>query len=71
MKYWAYKHVNGTLHLKVFRGDTASIDDAFDSPFVDDVMDIFEAATREEAQQQVKKYFSDDGLDESIIGSLP
>lgn len=71
MKYWAYKHANGSLHLKVFRGDTASVNDAFDSPFVDDVMDVFEAENREDAILQVKTYFNDDGLDESIIGALP
>lgn len=58
MKYWAYRHINGSIHVKSYRNDLpnarASIDDAFESDFVDDVIDPFEAGSRLEAEQVAK-----------------
>lgn len=59
MKYWAYRHTNGSIHVKSYRDDLpyakASIDDAYESDFVDDVLDPFEAKDRAEAEQIAKQ----------------
>jgi hypothetical protein len=58
MKFWAYRHTNGSIHVKGYRADLpnarTSIDDAFESDFVDDVLDPFDAASRQEAEQITK-----------------
>lgn len=59
MKYWAYRHINGSVHVKSYReglpNAKASIDDAFESDFVEDILDPFEAANRTEAEQIAKQ----------------
>ena len=54
MKFWAYRHINGSIHVKAYRDDLpnarASIDDAFESDFVEDVIDPFEAENRNAAE---------------------
>lgn len=69
MKYWAYKHTNGGIHLKIYRegllyGRT-SIDDAYDSSSVDDVLEPFEAESREEAEQFARRRLN------TGIGAMP
>ncbi len=58
-KFWGYKHINGTLHLKRYIGDFAkdAVEDAYNSDFVGDVLDPFEAETREEAAKKLKDHF--------------
>jgi hypothetical protein len=62
MKYWAYKHQDGGIHLKVYREGLlhgrASVDDAYDSPFVDDILEPFDANSREEAERLAKQRLS-------------
>lgn len=69
MKYWAYRHINGSIHVKSYRDGLlnarASIDDAFESDFVDDVLDPFEAESRQEAEQIAKARL--DSLKEATI----
>lgn len=58
MKFWAYRHTNGSIQVKAYREDMpnarASIDDAFESDFVEDVLDPFPADNRAEAEQIAK-----------------
>jgi hypothetical protein len=55
MKFWAYRHINGSIRVKAYRDDMpnarASVDDAFESDFVEDVLDPFPANNRAEAEQ--------------------
>lgn len=50
--------VNGGLHLKMYREDMpnarASIDDAYESGFVAEVIEPFEADSRQQAEEIVK-----------------
>lgn len=55
MKYWAYRHINGHAQVKVFRGDKATIEDAYDSPFVYAVLEPYESASREDAVQHARE----------------
>jgi len=59
MQFWAYRHVDGGIHVKTYRADApnakAAIDDAFESDFVDDVLDPFEANDRAQAEQIAKQ----------------
>jgi hypothetical protein len=61
MKFWAYKHINGSVHVKGYRADLpnarASIDDAFESGFVDEVLDPFEAENRNAAEGIARSRF--------------
>jgi len=57
-KFWAYKHVNGTVHLKNYR-DPDAIEDAFESDFVADVMNVFEAENRAKAEEKARAYFAE------------
>lgn len=54
LKWWAYRHVNGGVHMKRFHGQDA-VEDAYDSDFVDDVLDPFVAETRNEAELIVRE----------------
>lgn len=48
--WWAYVHANRTLQLKRWFGDVKDYtDDCKDNPFVELVIEPFEANTREEA----------------------
>lgn len=55
MKYWAYRHINGHASVKVFRGDKTTIDDAYESPFVYDVLEPYESASRDTAVRYAKE----------------
>lgn len=48
-RWWGYRHVLGSAQAKRFWGDRASLDDAYDSDFVDQVIEPFEAGSRDEA----------------------
>lgn len=59
MKFWAYRHVNGGIHVKSYWGKMTDdsdpdLDDAFESPFVDKVLYPYEAENREEAEKIAK-----------------
>lgn len=58
MKFWAYRHIDGGIHVKAYRGDLpnarAAVDDAYDSDFVEDVLEPFPADSRGEAEQIAK-----------------
>lgn len=50
LKWWGYKHVNGSLQAKrYFEDQDWVLDDAYESPFVDQVVRPFKAEGREEA----------------------
>lgn len=67
MKFWGYKHVNGSIHTKRYLSE-ADVDEAFESSFVEDVMEPFEAKTAAEAQAKVKAYFDPNKGAEDEIG---
>jgi len=48
-QWWGYRHQLGSVQAKRFFGDRASIDDAYESDFVREVVEPFTAATRDEA----------------------
>lgn len=53
-KYWAYLHQSGHIHVKRYwNSDLAEavMDDAFDSPFVDEVTGPYDAESREDAER--------------------
>lgn len=57
-QFWAYRHINGSIHVRQYRADLPnareSIDDAFESDFIDDVLDPFPAHDRAEAERIAK-----------------
>lgn len=54
MKWWAYKHTNGSVCL--FRSyDNDSYNDAADSPFCEKITLEFEAPNRESAMEKSKE----------------
>jgi len=48
-QWWGYRHRLGTVQVKRFWGDRASINDAYESDFVVEVVEPFPAGTRDEA----------------------
>lgn len=50
VKFWAYRHVNGKISVKRFT-DQDAVEDAYDSNFVDSVLDPYPAKNRLEAEQ--------------------
>ena len=54
MKWWGYKHTNGSVQVKRYFSPT-DLQDAYESPFVKQVVEPFDAETREEAAQIVDK----------------
>lgn len=57
LKFWAYRHIDGHIHVKRFTSQDA-IDDAYDSPFVDTVLDPFDSASRADAEALAIKRLS-------------
>lgn len=55
MKWWGYRHIQGSVHLKRFY-DQADVDEAYESDFVDDVCDPFDAPSRETASNVVSEW---------------
>lgn len=47
-RWWAYRHVSGTLHVKLYF-DRLDIDEAIASPFVARVVGPFDAVDRTQA----------------------
>lgn len=52
MKWFGYKHVDGGNHLKKWFSNVA-YDEAMESPFVDEITDVFEADSRKEAAEHI------------------
>lgn len=53
-KFWAYRHVNGGIQVKRYTSEDA-IDDAYDSPFVDEVLEPYTAKDKAEADRIAKE----------------
>ena len=51
LEWYAYKHTNGTLHLKRYLGDPLDIREAKESPFVQMVTGPFEANKHSQAEE--------------------
>lgn len=52
-KWWGYRHTNSSVQAKLFWGQ-ADLDDAYESPFCAQVVQPFEAGSRDEALQIVE-----------------
>ena len=56
-RWWGYRHVNGNYQVKRHWGDAmsaAAMQDAYSSPFVDEVCQPFEARGRQQALDRCK-----------------
>ena len=58
LSWYAYKHVNGTLHLKRYLRDPGDITEADQSPFVEKVVGPFAAENRKIALKIMEKLLS-------------
>lgn len=58
LEWYAYKHTNGSLHLKRYLGDYGDIVEARESPFVQTVTGPFEANQRSTAEDIMKARLS-------------
>lgn len=56
IQWWAYLHTNGNIQVKRYL-DKRDIDDAWESPFVRDVMNPFTAEDRADAMKQAEEHF--------------
>lgn len=54
MLWWGYVHENGSYQVKRFF-DREDLEDAASSPFVDQVIQPFEALNREDALEKLKE----------------
>ena len=59
LMFWAYRHVNGNIQVKRFTSQDA-VNDAYDSDFVDDVLDPYRATDRMDAESIAKQRLSKD-----------
>jgi hypothetical protein len=50
LDWYAYKHTNGSMHLRRYFGDYGDIIEARESPFVETVTEVFEANKRSQAE---------------------
>lgn len=57
MKWWAYKHVNGAVLVKRLLS-TEDLIEARESDFVSEVMQPFEASSRDDAEKRASSYFN-------------
>jgi len=53
--WWGYKHINGNYQAKKYWGDKRDLEDAYESDFVDVVIEPFEAKDRKEALHIIKE----------------
>jgi len=53
-KWWGYVHTNGSIQVKRYF-DKRDIEEAYESPFCDIVIEPFECDNREDAIEHVKK----------------
>lgn len=54
IKWWGYLHTNGTIQIKRYFSEL-DLDDAYESPFVRQIVMPFEADCREEAALIIEK----------------
>lgn len=54
-KWWGYRHTSGSVQAKRFFDDRSSIEDAYESDFVSQVVEPFEADSREAALKIVSE----------------
>ena len=55
--WWGYLHSNGTIQVKRWFGDVKDYtDDCYGNPFVKQVIEPFEADSREEALEVIKNH---------------
>ena len=47
--WWGYRHTSGSVQAKRYFGDRASLQDAYESDFVVDVVEPFAANSRDDA----------------------
>ena len=53
--WWGYRHTSGSVQAKRFFDDRASIEDAYESDFVVNVVEPFPADSREQALKIVSE----------------
>lgn len=53
IKFWGYRHTNGSIHLKRYFGQM-DIDEAHESPFIDEVFGPWESENFEDAEKHLK-----------------
>jgi len=60
MRFWAYKHTDGQIHLKHFHDDFGedAMEEAEGSEFVDILYGPFDAKDRKEASEKAKQMLS-------------
>lgn len=49
-QWWAYRHINGGIHVKSFTLQD-DLESAYDSDFVDEVLDPYPAENRAKAEE--------------------
>ena len=54
LKWWGYKHISGTYQAKRYFGEL-DIQEAYESPFCQEIVGPFMADGREDALQKVKE----------------
>lgn len=52
--WWAYRHKSYSIHLKRYF-DRRDVDEAYESPFVDLVIEPFEAESNDEARRIIQE----------------
>ena len=55
LQWYAYRHVNGGIHVKRFWGDYGDVTEAQESDFVSKVTNVFRAEDRETAIAKAAK----------------
>lgn len=58
LKWWGYRHNNGTIHVRRFIGEGYGVSDMADaqhSPFIRDVFGPFEAQNQHTAKLKLQK----------------
>ena len=55
LEWYAYKHVNGTLHLKRYLGDPEDLHEASTSTFVEQVYGPFKAENQHKAREIMRE----------------
>ena len=55
LQWWGYRHTNGTFHVKRYLDDPGDLQEARESPFVDELTGPFLAANRESAMTHARE----------------
>lgn len=64
MKFWAYQHIDGKIHVKRFTTHSREeIDQAFLNPDIKEVLSGINAENRKEAEQKAIAFFRSDGAE--------